>query len=98
MNAHDANPPALRREALGHVWVDSGRLIVADPTYLDQLAEQEGALASGEARCEIVGDGMAVAFQTGPRTGRYPVYVTRFENGCVARIEIELDERASPPR
>jgi len=96
MSSPDESSIPLKRELLGHVWVDSGRLVIADPTYLDQLAEdQEQLLAALPTRSEIIGDGMAMAFQTGPRTARYPVYITHFENGCLAKIEIELDLRAS---
>ena len=97
MNSPPDEDAPLQRELLGHVWVDSGRLIVTDPAYLDQLLDQEeGTLSPLESRANVFADGMAMVFHTGPRTGRYPVYVTRFQNGCLAKVEIELDERASP--
>jgi hypothetical protein len=38
-----------------------------------------------------------VAFRSGLRNGRYPVYVTRFENGAIAKVEIEMEEQLSTP-
>jgi hypothetical protein len=97
MNNQKPGDATLKRELLGHVWVDSGRLLVTDPMYLAQLADEEDQLLNAlPTRAELIGDGMAVAFQTGLRTARYPVYVTRYENGCVARVEIEFDARLEP--
>ena len=39
------------------------------------------------------GEGLAAAFRVGIRNGRYPVYVTRYPNGAIAKFEVELDER-----
>ena len=90
------NMPEVKRERLGYVWVDSGQLIVTDPCYLEELDGETIEQATTHRKREgLVMDGMAAAFRTGIRIGRYPVYVHKFENGAIARIEIELTENSA---
>lgn len=87
----EASP--LRRELVGHVWVDSGQLVVTDPSYLEDLDyETLNELTSLKHRFSLYNEGMAAVFRSGLRSGSYPVYVTRFENGAIAKVEIEMSE------
>lgn len=89
-----AGPAPLRRELLGRIWVDSGQLVLTDPSYLEDLEfETIEELTTLKKRCCMYNEGMAAVFRSGLRSGSYPVYVTRFENGAIARIEIELAEQ-----
>lgn len=82
------------RELVGHVWVDSGQLVLTDPIYLEELdAEMIDAATSLQRRFSLINDGMAAAFRSGLRNSKYPVYVTRFRNGALARIEVVFDDR-----
>lgn len=86
--------PKIQRELIGRVWVDSGQLVLTDPNYLEELDPDLIESTIGpKLRAALLNDGMAVAFRTGLRTGSYPVYAHRFENGAIQRIEILLDER-----
>jgi hypothetical protein len=88
------SPPQIIRQLVGHIWVDSGQLILTDPIYLEELdADTIEPATSLKQRYGLVNDGMAAAFRSGLRNAKYPVYVTRFENGALARIEVVLDDR-----
>ena len=87
----------LVRELVGHVWVDSGQLVLTDPEYIQDLdPEVLEAATDLKHRSKLIMDGMAVAFRSGLRSARYPVYVIRFENGAIARIEIDLTGTEQP--
>lgn len=91
---HPAGGQPTRRTLLGYVWVDSGQLVIVDPSYLDDLdCESLSAATDLARRAALINDGMAAAVRSGIRNGRYPVYVTTFENGAIARVEIAMDER-----
>lgn len=84
----------LKRELVGHIWVDSGQLVVTDPNYLEEIdAETIDAATTLKARSALLLDGMAAAFRVGIRNGRYPVYALKYPNGAIAQVVIELDER-----
>lgn len=100
MTADDADRPAsaehppLARDLLGYVWVDTGHLVVTDPNYAQELDPEAAQQATTQrARAAMIGEGLAAAFRVGIRNGRYPVYVTRYPNGAIAKFEVELDER-----
>jgi hypothetical protein len=96
-------PQPLRRELVGHVWVDHGGVAIVDQMYVDISDEDEkrildgwtGALLDcGDA--ERLPDGVdnaGVWAATGLGDGRYPVYVDLTEvPGAglrVARIVID---------
>lgn len=87
----EASP--LRRELVGHVWVDSGQLVITDPSYLEDMDyETLDELTNLKKRFSLYNEGMAAIFRSGLRSGSYPVYVTRFENGAIAKVEIEMSE------
>lgn len=99
MSAQDTpeNNQPLVRELIGYVWVDSGQLVITDPSYLEDLDfETISESTSLKQRYKLMMDGMAVALRSGIRNSRYPVYVTRFENGAIAKVEIELTEQKLP--
>lgn len=84
----------LRRELVGHIWMDSGQLVLTDPSYLEDLDfDAISELTSLKKRFCLFNEGMAVVFRSGIRSGSYPVYVTRFENGAIAKVEIEMSEQ-----
>jgi hypothetical protein len=86
--------PPLRRELVGQIWMDSGQLVLTDPDYLPDLdGEALARLTSLRQRFAVFNEGQAMVFRSGIRNASYPVYVTRFENGAIARIEIELAEQ-----
>jgi hypothetical protein len=90
-------PGKLVRELIGHVWADSGQLIITDPGYMEDLDfEMIDSATNLKQRHSLIMDGMAVALRSGIRNSRYPVYVTRFENGAIAKIEIEFAEQLAP--
>lgn len=100
MTSHD-NPsepspeaaPEDKRELVGYVWVDSGQLIVTDPNYIEQLDyEAISRETNRHKRSSLIMDGLAIALRTGIRNGKYPVYVKKYENGSIRRVEIEMDE------
>ena len=96
-DANQAAPGKLIRELVGHVWADSGQLIITDPSYMEDLDfEMIDSATSLKKRHNLIMDGMAVALRSGIRNSRYPVYVTRFENGAIAKVEIEFAEPIAP--
>ncbi|HOE97861.1 MAG TPA: hypothetical protein PLS90_17510 [Candidatus Sumerlaeota bacterium] len=92
----DEDPQSgTQRDLIGHVWVESGRLLLTDPIYREEFDEETLARAGDRAqRAGLLNDGMAALFQTGIRIGRYPVYAHRFANGALARVEIDLQASA----
>lgn len=96
-DAGEAGSTGLPRELVGYVWVDSGQLILTDPSYLEDLdPEMVESATTLKKRFGLIMEGMAVVFRSGVRNSRYPVYVTRFENGAIAKIEIEMAEQLTP--
>ena len=94
---HQGEREELERHLVGRVWVDSGQLVLTDPVYLDQLdVETVGAATDLKDRAGLVTDGIAVAFRSGIRIGRYPVYVTQFKNGAIAGVEVDMREGSDP--
>lgn len=81
----------LERRLVGRVWVDSDQLVLMDPLYLDQLdAETIDAATNLKNRTGLGNDVMAIAFRSGIRIGCYPVYITQFKQGAVARVEVDM--------
>lgn len=93
---NESGPPEaapLRRELAGHIWVESGQLVLTDPSYLEDLDfDTVSELTSLKKRFCLYNEGLAMVFRSGIRSGSYPVYVTRFENGAIAKVEIEMAE------
>lgn len=82
------------RELVGHVWVDSGQLMVTDPMYLEELDPDILETATNlQQRSRLMQDGMAAVFRSGLRNTKCPVYATRYRNGALAKVEIIFDER-----
>jgi len=89
----NADQTPLERELVGHIWVDSGQLLLTDPGYAEDLDYETIDTATDKKhRHAVLLDGMAMVFRSGLRNSRYPVYVTRFENGAIFKIEIEMTE------
>ena len=92
----------MTREKVGEVWVDTGQLIIVDPSYLrdweanrfnDEDPEDNSFSYAGACNTTLsVGAGQlahgAVASATGG-DGSYPVYAETID-GCVQRLIIEL--------
>ena len=81
------------RELIGHVWVDSGQLVITDPSYMEQLDyEAISQETNRKKRVGLIMDGLAIALRAGVRNGKYPVYVKKYENGSIRHVEIIMDE------
>lgn len=107
MSQHDAQQSAkpeggssgFTRECLGYVWVDSGQLVITDPNYMEELDyDTIDAATNHKKRAALIMDGMAAAVRSGIRNGKYPVYVLRFANGVLAKVEIDMTEGVDTPR
>ena len=84
----------LTRTKLGEVWVDSGQLYLGDPLYLEEFDPETLQQATTmEDRQKLLNEGMAAVFRSGLRNTKIPVYITRYPNGAISRVEIVFDER-----
>jgi hypothetical protein len=101
----------IDRKLVGWVWVESGRVILADPIFLkgwkagpyvperdEPLNSYDEALklTEGEPGHGTMLDDTAVVLSAAGGDGRYPVYALLGDEGC-ARVEIVLSRRAAAP-
>lgn len=92
-------------ELIGHCPVDSGQLLLVDPSYLDEWkggpfkdsADNDYANAC-RVTCDPKGPragntfrGLAVVTSTCWGDGNYPVYITRNKEGRIAKVIIDFD-------
>jgi hypothetical protein len=92
---------------IGHVWVDSGGIVMTDPCYLREWKGHDAAFDKpGEysyagfctATCSddaagMLSEGMAAVVATGYGDGSYPVDVTYNNEGRVVAVTILFDEQ-----
>jgi hypothetical protein len=72
---------ATHRDTIGHVWVDSGHIMLTDPCRVVEFDEATGEFPEGEGQIiepTYCGDGV------------YPVIAERDDEGRVIRLIIEL--------
>lgn len=78
---------------VGCVGVDSGRILIADPVYAGELAEELDGVVSGDLTQEVVGGVARVPLGIQLHVlddGLYPVQV-RCSGGRLAEVRLVLD-------
>jgi hypothetical protein len=72
---------------VGEVWVDSGRLCLVDPCYLDGAHSLEESTLDGASATE---SGGCVMVSSGFGDGIYPVYAAVDESGTVVSVRVDF--------
>lgn len=95
--------PESRKELVGVVAVESGHLLIIDPSHLmsynpGQLYQKVCDAAGGEKRCgqvskaEIGPSKLALAFNSGYGDGSYGVYAKWDATGKIIGVEIDFGQ------
>src|SRR5688500_18698553 len=103
---------ALARKQIGEIWVESGRLMLADPLYMAQWRagefrqETEQPLNSYDEACKLtveapwycsMMEGSVVVFAAALGDGNYPVYGYFNVRGRCVKVEVVMSIEASHP-
>ncbi len=90
----------MKKALIGHVAVDSGTLMICDPSYIgheinkDRIEEiweaTDGPERGGNVYFTRGHVGAAVAFRSGYGDGVYPAYAHYNKDGRVVKVEIDM--------
>jgi len=78
-------------KTIGHLGIDTGRLLIADPAYVNEprTTSDSGDAALERATVESTGFDLALVIPTGMGDGVYPVEIKE-KNGFVAELRIKF--------
>lgn len=76
-------------DVIGRVCVDTGRLVVCDPIYADDVAGWDPIAENDTLRKKRIAGDIAVVFMTGLGDGFYPVEARRVD-GYIAEVRIRF--------
>lgn len=92
---------SCQMKLLGYVGVDTGRLLISDPCYLqDEITKEKIDAASGtfteqrryaQLKYKMGHDGAGVIVSGGFGDGTYPVYGEIADDGIVTKIIIDFE-------
>jgi Protein of unknown function (DUF4241) len=91
----------LQWQKVGHTSVDSGRLVILDPSYIVSEVMREGSgmtvddlfrpTPCGGLRNERAHHDLAFVMETGYGDGVYPVYVQANDEGRIVAVKVRFD-------